>query len=63
MNFKHQNVKNNTENPINSNNLEMDSPIIVERKCPTCICLAILGEEKSTITCFFDILGSVMPLR
>lgn len=30
--------------------LEMVSPMMVERRCPTCISLAMLGLEKSTIT-------------
>ena len=30
-----------------------DSPIIVDLKCPTCISLAIFGEEKSTPIVYF----------
>ena len=36
--------------PRNSSTRASESPMIVERRCPTCISLAMLGLEKSTIT-------------
>ena len=36
--------------PRNSSTRAKASPMIVERRCPTCISLAMLGLEKSTIT-------------
>lgn len=40
-----------------SNSLDMVSPMIVERKCPTCIDLAIFGAEKSTQIVIFSYFG------
>ena len=52
-----------TSCPQNSKIRLMHSPMIVDRKCPTCMFLATLGDEKSTITlCFFTFGGSMMPL-
>ena len=34
--------------PTYSNKRLIDSPIIVDRRCPTCISLAMLGEDIST---------------
>ncbi len=52
----------NTLCPANSNNLLTVSPIMVDRRCPTCISLAIFGEEKSMTTlCFFLRAGALTP--
>ena len=34
-----------TEKPTNSSSLAIESPIMVERRWPTCICLAMFGDE------------------
>ena len=39
--------------PANSNRRQKVSPMMVERRWPTCISLAMLGEEKSTMTLSF----------
>lgn len=36
--------------------------MMVDRKCPTCISFAILGDEKSTNTFLREILGGATPL-
>lgn len=41
-----------TSKPTYSSSLLKLSPIIVDRKCPTCISLAIFGDEKSITTLF-----------
>lgn len=41
----------------------MDSPIIVDRKWPTCICFAMFGDEKSTKTRFLGTDGGLTPFR
>lgn len=39
--------------PTKASSLEMLSPIMVDRRWPTCISLAIFGEDMSTHTFFF----------
>ncbi len=39
----------------------MHSPIIVDRRWPTCISFAIFGDEKSTSTFFFSTRGPDTP--
>ena len=39
-----------TSCPTNSSSLQIVSPMMVDRKWPTCISLAMFGEEKSTTT-------------
>ena len=39
-----------TWSPTNSVTRAIASPTIVERRCPTCISLAMFGEEYSTMT-------------
>ena len=46
-----------TSYPVYSKILQSDSPIMVDLKCPTCISLAILGEEKSTAIVLLVSLG------
>lgn len=50
-----------TSKPTNSKSREMLSPIIVERRWPTCISFAIFGDEKSTITRRHSIFGTLIP--
>lgn len=53
----------NTSWPRNSSSRESVSPIMVERRCPTCISLAMLGEEKSITTrSFLGTAGGRTPL-
>lgn len=50
-----------TSYPQNSNIRQTQSPIIVDRRCPTCISFAIFGEEKSTSTFNFGPEGGRRP--
>ena len=50
-----------TSCPTYSRSRESVSPMMVERRCPTCISLAMLGEEKSITTLFFSTAGGLTP--
>ena len=47
--------------PQNSRIRQIVSPMMVERRWPTCISLATLGDEKSTTTVCFLLGGGSTP--
>lgn len=47
--------------PQNSSTRHMASPMMVLRRCPTCISLAMFGLEKSTTTRIFFTSGGAGP--
>eukprot|EP00659_Diplonema_papillatum_P020719 gene20719-biopygen21007 len=50
-----------TSCPQNSRSLQMLSPMMVERRWPTCIFFAMFGDEKSTSTRCFWTTGGRTP--
>lgn len=50
-----------TSCPTYSRSRARVSPMMVERRCPTCISLAMLGEEKSMTTRFLSTTGGLTP--